>query len=211
MSAEFKPVLVVLAAGLSRRFEGIKLLSRVQYQQKEYSMLQLAINKLEPLELPLVVATGQYHQELVANKSSGAVYHYCSQAKLGLGHTINQITQFVEVEFDACSHIFITLADQVALAADDLEKLLLEAQEQPQQIICCETPHGVSAPAIFPRRFFHQLKLLVGDKGAKKVIIDNLGQSIALPMPKAAIDIDFKKDLLSWNNNNSEIESGELA
>lgn len=212
MSVNFRPVLVILAAGSSRRFNGIKLLSRVKFHEREYSMLQLAISKLEPLEFPLIVATGEYHQELLANKSSAAEYHYCSQAKLGLGHTINQITQFVEINYDACSHLLFGLADQVAITDTDIQKLVTQSSKHPDKIICCETQSGYSAPAIFPRRFFKHLKLLVGDKGAKQVIVNNLNHTIALPINRASVDIDYQKELQNWNNNNnSVVEAGELA
>ena len=120
---------------------------------------------------------------------------------MGLGHTINQITQFIELEYPHSTHIMFVLADQVALSVANFQQLLTQSAQEPEQIICCDTHLGLCAPVLFPKSMFGQLKALVGDKGAKGVITANMNITTAIPLETAAVDIDVPTDLTNWNEN----------
>lgn len=200
MSAPFKPLIVVLAAGLSRRFNGVKLLAKVKCENGHRPMLQQLLNKLESLEMPVVVATGEYHQLLNTTIISSADFHFCSNASLGLGHTIAQITQYITKSYQGSSHIMFMLADQVAITASDCYSILESSAANPALIQYCQTSDGISAPAIFPTPFWSELIELTGDQGAKTIITNHLEQAMAVEVENAKFDIDQQEQLIQWND-----------
>lgn len=199
MSAEFSPIILVLAAGNSKRFQGVKQIADVKSEHNVQPMLCATLDKLVNLPCPIVVATGRYHEQLLALNHHDLDFYYCDSAYLGMGHTIAQGTRYVMQQYPKLSHIFLVLADQVALVSDDYQSLLSEAQDHPGRIICCKTLSGLSAPTIFPKRYNTALTQLRGDKGAKSVLNKHMPNVIAMNTPNAMIDIDTQHDLIQWN------------
>ncbi len=99
------------------------------------------------------------------------------------------------------SAVLILLCDQVALAAADLDALILCYQEtfssaDSAAIVCAGYADGPGVPAIFPRRYFAQLMELDGDAGAKIILRTN--PVLRIPMEHAQIDVDTPQDLASF-------------
>lgn len=203
---------ILLAAGKSQRFNDIKLLAPIKKREYSIPLIQhvlqqisksLAILNLNPQNL--FTATGCYHEDIstIIDKQFSVIY--CSNAHLGLGHTIAQsvarIISDVENTTEQASHIMITLADQVALTSDDYRKLIEQSISMPDQLICAIADQEIMPPAIFPRRYFDQLVKLTGDKGAKALLHQNKEHLQTVQLPNAAIDIDTKQDLHNWHKN----------
>ena len=155
--------IIVLAAGKSTRFNGIKVLAPIikkhpistpslaQAQPEhaismvEHVLTQIssALITLNISSASLHIATGQYHAEIT--KFIGEKYSliHCQDANLGMGHTIsnaveNMLQQADSVQSDVSniSHVMITLADQIALNTDDYIKLIKQSITTPEQLIC---------------------------------------------------------------------------
>jgi len=199
MSASFRPIIVVLAAGKSSRFNGIKMLAKINTEKGSKAMLQSVLNNIEPLEVPTIIATGEYHHLLKENIITGADFYFCSNAHLGMAHTIAQSTKFVHKTFKNISHIMFVLADQVALTTEQYQLLLQQSKRYPSKLHYCQTAAGISAPSVFPTKYWSQLTELEGDKGAKSVIVANLKQSKGIEIENADIDIDQQEQLIQWN------------
>lgn len=214
MSSEFNPHIILLAAGQSRRFDGIKVLADVYWQDHEYSMIELALHKLKTTKQAITVATGSYHDELTdtgerAQSDNSDVSHYqCSKAHLGLGHTIAQATEYVDKRYSP-SHIMFVLTDQVALSTNIFNQLLSLAEQHPENIISCHTSKGFCVPCVFPVTYFNQLKQLSGDKGAKAILMTEKAKVITIDAEEALVDIDFQHELKNWNDNNNNSQRGQ--
>ena len=65
----------------------------------------------------------------------------------------------------------------------------------PSYIVAAQYNGVLGAPVIFPKQYFSQLSQLEGDKGAKKLLQQNIRQTISLSIPEAAFDIDTPEDL----------------
>lgn len=200
MSALFNPLLVILAAGKSARFNGIKLLATVQQEQCRTGMLQSVLNKVELLELPTLIATGEYHAIIKQNVITDAEFHFCSEAHLGLGHTIAQVTNYIYTDYQYASHIAFILADQVAITAEQYQLLIQQSRLFPTKLHYCQSNAGISAPCVFPKAYWSELMTLQGDKGAKSIILKHLNNSKAIEVENANIDIDQQQELQQWNN-----------
>lgn len=153
--------IIVLAAGKSSRFNGIKVLAPViktsskntpQNLAKEHSIsmiehvlneINLALSTLTIKPSNLQIATGKYHTEIAKLIGEKHSLIYCQDAHLGMGHTIANAVGSVlqqannaQDEANNISHVMITLADQIALNTDDYIKLIKQSMKMPAQLIC---------------------------------------------------------------------------
>jgi len=211
--------IILLAAGKSERFNGIKLLAKVQQQESsitliEHALLQIstAVNTLNIDEIIIRIATGRYHSQITTrfDDHEKHCFDYCPDAHLGLGHTIAQSVEHIvrnpdnenddddDVDEVKTSHIMITLADQVALNADDYVALIKQSLALPTKLVCAKAGQEIMPPAIFPAAYFDDLMTLKGDKGAKPILSANKENLQTVSITHAERDIDTQQDLVNW-------------
>lgn len=199
---EYIPMAVVLAAGKSTRFEGIKMLASIcpstltdNSTLSSEPMLVHIINKLSQIDMSVAVALGKYRSEIQANLPEKVTVIACPDAEQGLGKTISNVIDWIEKFRPNCTHLFLCLGDAPALQVTDYQSLVIQSRENPTKIVCCENAKGIGAPAVFPKWMFEQLAKLNGDKGAKALIQENIREAKLVVMPRSSIDIDTQSDL----------------
>jgi molybdenum cofactor cytidylyltransferase len=207
---------ILLAAGKSERFNGIKVLAKIQQQETSATLIEhafhhlsLALNTLNIDEKNIQIATGRYHSKITTfldkNKHSQYIFDYCEDAHLGLGHTISQsVEHMLNIPPDNennISHILITLVDQVALTADNYVTLIKQSLALPNKLVCAKARQELMPPAIFPATYFADLLHLKGDKGAKPILYANKQNLQTVSIPLAEKDVDTQQDLTNWHNN----------
>ena len=209
---------ILLAAGKSERFNGVKVLAKVQQKETSITLIEhafhqisVALNELNIDEKNIQIATGRYHSQITTffskheNKNSQYIFDYCEDAHLGLGHSISQsvghmLTDVHDNE-NSPSHILIALADQVALTADDYIALIKQSLALPNKLVCAKAGQELMPPAIFPSTYFADLMHLKGDKGAKPFLYANKENLQTVSIQHAERDIDTQQDLANWHNN----------
>lgn len=181
---------LILAAGASRRF-GVepKQLAKIDGQTMLERALQLAESASD-----VTVVLGCEHERL-SPLVQQAKFVVNSDWQAGLGSSIACGVSSLPKNVSA---VLILLCDQVAITKKDVDSLIKSYQDsllgQTSGHIVCATYAGrVGVPAIFPRHFFSQLNALQGDVGAKKILENN--EVIAVPLERAAIDIDTQENL----------------
>lgn len=112
----------------------------------------------------------------------------------GLGSSIalamNKITQSPH-NIDAA---LIMLPDQPLVDLDFLKRLLKEFSPGNEQIIASVYEDGrIGVPALFDRSYFKELSALSSDKGARKLITENLNEVTAIPGEGKLKDIDTRE------------------
>ena len=95
--------------------------------------------------------------------------------------------------------MLVCLADQPLLEGEDLARLVLSWRDNPNAVVASGYGGKLGVPAIFPRSKFGQLRALSGDRGAQDLLASS-DAVIAVPMPRAAIDIDCPQDLVKLAN-----------
>ena len=90
----------------------------------------------------------------------------------------------------------VCLSDQPLLEAEDLVKLVSVWRENPRSAVASRYAGRLGVPAVFPRSKFGVLKALSGDRGAQGVLASS-SNVLGVPMPHAAVDIDYPQDLSS--------------
>lgn len=203
--------IIVLAAGKSERFKGIKALAKIQQQANSITLLEhalqqisVSLNTLGIDENNLQVATGGYHSQIVALLKGKYTLTYCDNAHLGMGHTIAQSVEKTLIIENKTSHIMLMLADQVALNSDDYIRLIKQSLSSPDKLICAQAQQKIMPPAIFPNEYFVDLMHLNSDKGAKAILSKNQNNLERVIISNAVIDIDTQQDLLNWYSDNSQ-------
>ncbi|MBA6234433.1 MULTISPECIES: nucleotidyltransferase family protein [unclassified Colwellia] len=205
---EYNLKIILLAAGKSERFNGIKLLAKVQQQDTSITLIEHALhqisgalNTLNISQKNIRVATGLYHSQLSALFNDPDVLDYCEDAHLGLGHTIAQSVRHILNDDQSTSHIMIALADQVALSVDNYIALIEESVVSPTKLVCAKAGQELMPPAIFTSAYFSELTHLKGDKGAKPLLHKNKENLKTVSIPHAEKDIDTRQDLDNWHND----------
>jgi molybdenum cofactor cytidylyltransferase len=85
------------------------------------------------------------------------------------------------------------LADQPEVDTTFLNSMIKKFTAKTEQIIATTYNSHAGVPAIFDQIYFDQLSVLVGDKGAKKLIGENLANVTTLSPKTSFIDIDTKE------------------
>lgn len=213
-------LIVVLAAGESQRFAGVKLAQLVPSLSatgiSEQAIIcahverlqQLYCQDLEPQgthslkNAPLLVILGAHQpilQPLLAKLHSRQPFDILvnPQWQTGLASSVSMAASYAKEQgFDA---MLLTLADQVALSAEDYRQLILMWHKTGKEV-AAHYLDDLGVPAIFNASTLPQFTHLSGDRGAKSILKQQAQQGalVAITLPRAAIDIDTQADLASW-------------
>ena len=185
---------VVLAAGSSRRFAGIKQLAMYQGQtllQHTLSQYFAKTKLLKGIE-QLTVVLGANESVIRQLTLPGVVCFTAPNWQRGMGASL---ADFIKQVPQTVTHVLVGLADQVALTTDDLLSLIHLCEQQPEAIVCAQYGDVQGVPAIFPRSFFKYLIELDNDKGARALIQQHAASVRTVNLPNAAIDIDTPEQL----------------
>ena len=190
--------IVVLAAGQSSRFNGIKQLAKINQQ----TLLERIIHCVSEAENKPVSVTLGANAEALKGVIGSEVHIIAVPDWLeGMSASIRQAIEQLKCK---ATHIMFVLADQVDLSAKSIEQCWLYAEKNPEAIICAEHDRYQGPPVIFPAQYFDQLSALSGDIGARKVIQQNSDNVINVNLPEALVDIDTKHDLEAWKKHQDQ-------
>ncbi|SHK71752.1 selenium cofactor biosynthesis protein YqeC [Hespellia stercorisuis] len=157
---------LVLAAGLGRRFGDNKLLQCYRGKPIYRYMLE-NLTKLEHVQKVLVTRFPEVEEaaelldvQLVRNENP----------EDGIAHSLH-------LGLEACMHadpglerVLVTVCDQPGLKAETMERLLEKAEQEKGKIICASTGGIRRNPVVWDSRFFPELLELSGDVGGRQVI-----------------------------------------
>ena len=194
---------VVLAAGLSRRFDGTKLI-----QDFGGAPLVLHAVRLASEACPgRVVLVSGHDADLIEEhtRDLGARVVFNPGFADGIG---SSIAAGVSAVADQADHVLILLGDQPLIPLSHLQNLLALSTGNPAHIITSEFRDVLGPPVIFPQSFFPVLAELKRDQGARKIIASNPESVLSAACPAAEWDVDTLDDLQALrerlNNNKSD-------
>ena len=184
--------IIILAAGSSSRFNGIKQL--VEYNGK--LLVEIIIDESIKTQLkPIVIITGA-NAELV----SRAINHYQQikvvfneQWKQGMASGI--IKGLSEILLDKkIRNVIIAVCDQPFISASLLQQLINTKNGTGKNIVACSYADTIGTPVLFAQKYFSKLTQLQGDEGAKKLLKNNIEDVAVIDFPQGVVDIDTRDD-----------------
>ena len=179
---------LVLAAGASRRFGGIKALAPINGKP----MLQWVIDALSNAGGDsLSIVLGAYAAEISEGiNTRGATVVRHEDWSEGLAASLRAGLASVE---SADAGLLIALADQPDIGIDDYRRLIAAWRAAPDRAAAAAYAHTRGAPCIVPAAFRPALLHLHGDQGAR-VLLRTLAEVTEVPMDSAARDIDTRDE-----------------
>jgi molybdenum cofactor cytidylyltransferase len=187
---------VLLAAGASTRFGSPKQLVRVNGRP----LLHLAVSRaVEVAGQAVTVVLGSNAADLapLLRHTPAAVIVNRDWSE-GMGSSVRAGIARVPATADA---VLLMLADQPAVTAEDLRRLVGTWRRQTQSMVAAYYSGVTGVPAIFPREDFTALAGLRGDAGARAILKRGGDRVVRVPLQAAAIDIDTPEDLLNLQNS----------
>lgn len=182
---------VLLAAGSASRFGSPKLLADVHGRPMLVRALETLLAVARQDRIVVVLGANADLLEPLALDAKVTVVVNEEHAE-GMASSIRAgLTRVPE----DCPGVLIALADQVAITAGDMRRLIEAWREQPERIAAAGHGDITGVPAIFPAAMVDQLVRLQGDRGARELLRREAGQVVVVPMSSAAIDVDTPDDL----------------
>jgi CTP:molybdopterin cytidylyltransferase MocA len=175
---------VILAAGSGRRMGGPKALLEVE---GETLLVRAARAALQAGAAPVVAVVGDWTVDLAGLPVQTVLN---PEAAEGMASSIRTgIAALPETVEGA----LILPVDMPEVDADLLARLLALATLEPDRPAACAYAGTLGIPAVLPRRLFHELRNLEGDRGAKAILLRE--QAASLPFPEGNQDLDTPTDL----------------
>jgi molybdenum cofactor cytidylyltransferase len=184
-------VIVLLAAGESRRYGGIKQLARIG----DEPMVRRAARSALATGAPLIVVTGAHAEQVEAALADLPLRIVrCATWQQGMGSSLAAGIRDLHDRFPAASGVLLCLADQPLLDSAALTQLLIRHKQVPLQILATEQAGTAGPPVLFPRDCLAALMDWSGQLGAR-ALLDREADRVELFVSPDAIDVDTPDDL----------------
>ena len=201
----YKVGILFLGAGSSSRMRGNdKLLNKINGVPQIERILLEALK----LKIPIFVTVPATNTErkLIISKTNAIVIEV-QDPKLGMGHSIAEGIIKITKTFDFLS-LGICPSDLPDLKFGSFKKLMDYFSKSPD-MICRPIKRGSTRfghPVIFPKKYFNELKLIEGDKGAQNIIQSNEKNLNAYETDDESYfsDLDTSEDFAKWYKRNRQ-------
>jgi molybdenum cofactor cytidylyltransferase len=187
---------LIPAAGSSTRLGQPKQL----VAQQGKSLIQHAVEKAQSLSpLEIIVVTGANAELIEAETQQLPVRClYNPLWSAGMGGSIALGTEAINPK---STGLMILLCDQWRLQTQDLQKLLVAWQSEPDRIVCAHAEGVNMPPVIFPSICFGELRALKGERGARSVLQTYASLLCPVTMKNANFDLDKNSHLESMERS----------
>lgn len=181
--------IILLAAGLSRRFDGNKLLTHWEGKPLYLHTLQALAQLAEGRPDCRLTVVTRYEEIQAQALALGAQVRWNSHSEEGISSSLRLgLESAPEADYYLCS-----VADQPSLTAG-LAEDFLAAFFSSEKSMGCISHNGIPGnPVIFHRRYREELLALRGDVGGRRVLARHPEECFLWPGP-ALSDLDTRAD-----------------
>ena len=191
-----KIAIIILAAGKSLRMGFAKQIIRINNEP----LLKITLDKIESISEETYCVLGA-NKDLILEEihfNNTVVIDNINYEK-GLSSSISICIEFFEKKNLNYDGVLFVLGDQPAIETEYFLSIIKTFNEHKTKIIATNYDGKAGVPALFPKSFFKELKIIKGDKGARE-ILKNKPKSIIFESFKTnLVDIDTRKDLIDYN------------
>lgn len=185
------PVIVLLAAGESRRFGAIKQLAQIDGE----AMVCRATRTALSTGAPVIVVTGAHATE-VEQTLAELPARLCRHAgwDAGMGGSLAAGILEVSTEFPQATAVLVCVADQPLMTTEVLNSMLARHRQAGDRVLATAHAGEAGVPALFPRDCFASLMRLAGNEGARG-LLRQMASRVELFPNSAGPDVDTPADL----------------
>ena len=181
--------IIILAAGSSSRLGRPKQLLELNGK----TLLQKSIETALNVSINVTVVLGA-NENLVRPTISGFPINIILNENWISGMSGSIQTGMSALKNNEFQAVLIMLCDQPFINASILKGMIEVFEKNKFPIVASEYEKKVGVPAIFDASFFQKLKMLKGQKGAKKLLMNNLDKTKSFMFENGKIDIDTEED-----------------
>jgi molybdenum cofactor cytidylyltransferase len=190
---------LVLAAGKSSRMNGIKQLEKINNK----TLLDITLEKLKNIFFDEIYCVLGANADKIKAEITSENIQFIENLNYekGLSSSIVSGIEYFKKETLNFDGIYILLADQPGIETAYLKSLLVLFKKHKDLIIASNYGNKLGVPAIFPKKYFPELLLIKGDKGAKEFINQRKNEVVYPESSTNFFDIDTKEDLELFKNS----------
>jgi molybdenum cofactor cytidylyltransferase len=182
-----KCVLILLAAGLSRRFGPENKLLHLVEGKPLYRHTLDKLEKLQDEETRLLVMTNTPEIQRDCD-ARGICWGASPQAEDGIAHTIRAA---LALGNGADAYVFF-VADQPKLKEQTIRRFLAQCRAQKAGLACLASGDVPGNPAWFDRAYLPELQALQGDVGGRRILLRHKDEIFYCPAETEELeDIDL--------------------
>lgn len=189
---------LVLAAGKSSRMKSIKQLEKINGK----TLLDITLENIKRVIQNNIFCVLGANSDKIKKEITTKNVNFIDNKNFenGLSSSIISGINYFKNEKLLFDGILILLADQPAIDPNYLKSIILLFKEKKQNIIASNYGNKKGVPAIFPQKYFSDLLLIKGDKGAKQFLKTHQKNVITPKVKTNLVDIDTKEDLDLFKN-----------
>lgn len=187
---------VILAAGAATRMGKAKML----LPYGEQTILSHIVEEAQALTPAIIcVVTGKYTTEIQAViKDNSLELVPFANWELGMSASIQfGLTVLLEKEPNIDAVLFV-VSDQPFLDRQLLFRMIDAFQQSGKGIVAAQYQQQFGTPVLFHHRYIPQIRLLEGDRGAKKLVEKQIEDVVLVDFPLGALDIDTAEDYANF-------------
>lgn len=183
---------IILGAGKSERFGSDKLLHTLRGRM----LLSYVVESAKASKLSeLIVVLSPSREEIIAVEGIKKVINRTPE--MGMGYSISLGVAAVSGN---SSGVLILPADMPFIGSALIDRYISLASEYPGRIITGKHGETIMVPTFFPRKFFPDLLILTGDRGARSLVMSE-SEVVKIDLTdKEAMDVDYPADLEYFND-----------
>ena len=162
-----KIAIVILAAGKSLRMGFAKQIIRINNEP----LLKITLDKIESISEDTYCVLGA-NKDLILEEihfNNTVVIDNINYEK-GLSSSISICIEFFEKKNLNYDGVLFVLGDQPAIETEYFLSIIKTFNEHKTKIIATNYDGKAGVPALFPKSFFKELKIIKGDKGAREIL-----------------------------------------
>ena len=177
---------VLLAAGASRRFGGIKQLHPVEGKPMVRHLAELALGSMAARVLVVLGA----HKDAVAAALAGLALELIDNPDYESGQSTSVRRGLRAAQQSGAEAVLFLPADMPFLQTDTLNRLIATWQERRAAVVVPVYTGQRGAPVLFDRRLFAELARLEGDQGGRALFPAHAHEIVEIE-----VDADQGRDL----------------